>query len=601
MNKLLLDAFKSLEEATDIEIPANYTFKLVAESAKEKKPLNESLIKESAESIKVYSYTHEPKTFGSKKEATEFYMAGACCTDHCQNERNKNILKDLEKGYKICWDGFTPLAPKVKAEYEAQFKDKAVNESLKESKESEVTKWWKEVEEKFGNEFNIDNGDYSDIDGMHAAMFDILKDIKEKDSKLFRRGKNIYNKYAVSQFNEAKEENTLRKAGKERRACHDKQHYNECEKLEEDTKTIRKAGKVRKSRELENLDEASSAEKKAFKNGGEDSKDYIDGKAIARIKDKDERARAIANKKLEKSGKLGDRTKVDTEYERKVNQAAQAYEKKAQKMLDAGVKAEESLTESRFEIDDQKEIEQAKKVLDGKEEPVEKIVDVDASTVDELKDSYVGNVILQCPVCRTLIYKKPDAINKDEDSSEEVAIYNKSESCPHCGSEDGFELVGQVATLDVKTDEPEATTGKEEQDEISVSTEEESENINKNNLPELEVEEEDIKFESFDENKFDNLLNEFLVSKFSNVKEYKTTDGSIDQKHNLTLEGILSYNSGKSEKLSFVFEPTNTLNENIDFTVVFNGVCEKFSKLGTFSLSGKICENSFNSEQLNIK
>lgn len=81
-----------------------------------------------------------------------------------------------------------------------------VRESLNESMKSEVTKWWKDVEDankEMKWEFNIDNGDYSDVEAMHAAMFDMLNDLKEKGaSELFNSGKKIYNKYAISKYNE---------------------------------------------------------------------------------------------------------------------------------------------------------------------------------------------------------------------------------------------------------------------------------------------------------------------------------------------------------------------------------------------------------------
>ena len=110
-------------------------------------------------------------------------------------------------------------------------------------------------------------------------------------------------------------------------------------------------------------------------------------------------------------------------------------------------------------LNDDEDIKKGKELLaDGekKDDNIEQIVDVDAETIDELKDSYIGNVILRCPVCRTLIYKKPEALKKDE---EEEDIYNKEDACPHCGAEDGYELVGQVASLNVEPDTPEETTG----------------------------------------------------------------------------------------------------------------------------------------------
>lgn len=81
------------------------------------------------------------------------------------------------------------------------------HESLEESMKSEVTKWWKDVEDankEMKWEINIDNGDYSDVEAMHAAMFDMLDNLKEKGAfELFKQGKKIYNKYAkYSKYNE---------------------------------------------------------------------------------------------------------------------------------------------------------------------------------------------------------------------------------------------------------------------------------------------------------------------------------------------------------------------------------------------------------------
>ena len=86
-----------------------------------------------------------------------------------------------------------------------------VGEELTESMESEVVSWWKEVEDanrEMKWEINIDNGDYSDVEAMHAAMFDMLDVLKDKGAfGLFKKGKKIYNKYAkYSKYNEELEE-----------------------------------------------------------------------------------------------------------------------------------------------------------------------------------------------------------------------------------------------------------------------------------------------------------------------------------------------------------------------------------------------------------
>ena len=97
---------------------------------------------------------------------------------------------------------------------------------------------------------------------------------------------------------------------------------------------------------LDVIEEASSAEKKAYRNGGEDYQDYIDGKAIARVKDPDERAMLLHQKRMEKKGKkMSDRPEVSNTLDRKVQQATKAFDKKQASMAKAGVSEEQQLNE----------------------------------------------------------------------------------------------------------------------------------------------------------------------------------------------------------------------------------------------------------------
>ena len=106
------------------------------------------------------------------------------------------------------------------------------------------------------------------------------------------------------------------------------------------------------------------------------------------------------------------------------------------------------------------------------EENIEKVVDVSAEVKDDLKPTYVGNAILQCPACKTMIYKDVDELEKAENpDADGDALYNVETECPHCGAKDGFELIGQVAALDVE--EPEEDV--EIEDKVIDSTESELE------------------------------------------------------------------------------------------------------------------------------
>lgn len=83
----------------------------------------------------------------------------------------------------------------------------------------------------------------------------------------------------------------------------------------------------------DDINEASTAFKRAVNNGGDDLQDYLDGKAITKVKDPNEKSRLIAMKKLEKGGKLGDRPTIAQELKRKEGQAEADYEKKATKYV----------------------------------------------------------------------------------------------------------------------------------------------------------------------------------------------------------------------------------------------------------------------------
>ena len=106
--------------------------------------------------------------------------------------------------------------------------------------------------------------------------------------------------------------------------------------------------------------------------------------------------------------------------------------------------------ENEYPINDIDKMKEAEEVLNSEEEEgVEQIVDINAETIDDLEKTYIGSAILQCDTCKTMIYKDPADLVKVEGGD----LYNAEEECPHCGSKDGYELIGQVATLDT---DPEA-------------------------------------------------------------------------------------------------------------------------------------------------
>lgn len=250
-----------------------------------------------------------------------------------------------------------------------------------------------------------------------------------------------------------------------------------------------------------------------------------------------------------------------------------------------------SLKESTIiNLNDEKDVAKGKEELAKSEEKadhIEQIVDVDAETIDELKDSYIGNAILQCPVCKTLIYKKPEAL---EQSDEDKELYNCEEECPHCGSKEGFKLVGQVAKYETAQDKPEETTGAPKSKPIG---DEEKGELDDNEKPEgeEEIDIDEIKLENLDENAFDKLINKYIHNIYENVSEYKTVDGSIDDKNGqLVVEGTIKYNSGKETKTKFVFEAVATTKRG---SLKLKGLNETFTKARKpFTLIGRVRRNN---------
>lgn len=75
---------------------------------------------------------------------------------------------------------------------------------------------------------------------------------------------------------------------------------------------------------------------------------------------------------------------------------------------------------------------------------IEKIVDLDAESPEDLLTSYVGKYIVQCPQCMTLFYKNQEDV---EESEEDSSVVNINEVCQHCGNDSGYTLVGKVGEV----------------------------------------------------------------------------------------------------------------------------------------------------------
>lgn len=112
--------------------------------------------------------------------------------------------------------------------------------------------------------------------------------------------------------------------------------------------------------------------------------------------------------------------------------------------------AHDRLIEDYFDVNDVDDLEAAKEereaeVAKAKLARIEKIVDLDAETEEDILPSYVGKVIMQCPQCMTLFYKNEEDIEKSEETPD---VVNINELCQHCGNASGYTLVGKVGGIE---------------------------------------------------------------------------------------------------------------------------------------------------------
>lgn len=152
---------------------------------------------------------------------------------------------------------------------------------------------------------------------------------------------------------------------------------------------------------------------------------------------------------------------------------------------------------NREDVNELKEDREAE-IASAKLAKIEKIVDLDAESPEDLQPTYVGKTIIQCPQCLTLFYKDPADIVVSE---ENPGMVNVDEVCQHCGNDSGYTVIGKVAEEEVPVDElpseaiPEENEAEEAEEDIPMTDEEPAEESTDSDLdleaaPDESVEEE---------------------------------------------------------------------------------------------------------------
>lgn len=171
--------------------------------------------------------------------------------------------------------------------------------------------------------------------------------------------------------------------------------------------------------------------------------------------------------------------------------------------LTEAFKALDALNEETFDVsaDGIKKLADFENLDDNVDETT--IFDMDADTEDDIEDSYIGKVIIDCNVCHSKIYKDKDEVVIDDETNNA----NIDMECPYCYSTDGFKVIGEVAPMNTETDE-------KVEDDIDIETHEDSDK------PTTETEENVELEESLNEattDRVQNLLN--IIDKSFEVSE----------------------------------------------------------------------------------
>lgn len=240
----------------------------------------------------------------------------------------------------------------------------------------------------------------------------------------------------------------------------------------------------------------------------------------------------------------------------------------------------ESIT---VDTNDKEEVEKALDVLDkDKEEESQKIIDAEAETLDDIKDSYVGDYILTCPTCLKYFMKDPTKVVKDEKSGR----FNVNEACPHCGAQEGFIINYQVAKADLNQEEADKELTldaeafkKDSEDTSKESNAEETEvkadvEIEKKKPSPIELEDSLDRVEGFNEEGFEKLLNEYLKRLYSNVDSFKVTSGRIIDE-SCEIEGTIKYTDEHESSIKVILEKTSSSKSSNKCRM--SGMCEQLN------------------------
>ena len=188
-----------------------------------------------------------------------------------------------------------------------------------------------------------------------------------------------------------------------------------------------------------------------------------------------------------------------------------------------------ALNEEEFNLQSEEEVVDAQKFLmDNNEDSdiINVIIDANARDEEELEDSYVGKIILECNTCKSLFYKDEEEV----EINPETNVANEEDICPVCMLTSGYEVIGKVEPFGEYEKEQEEEKHEEEHEE-----EPKEDKIEDEEKVEVEVEKEDKLEESYTRH---TVIEKFKRAKAKKVNEALEDDG-LDEETRESLNKVI--------------------------------------------------------------
>lgn len=288
------------------------------------------------------------------------------------------------------------------------------------------------------------------------------------------------------------------------------------------------------------------------------------------------------------------------------------------------------------------DLEELSNFSDNDENNTVDIIDIDATTDDDIKTSYIGNIVLECPICKSKIFKSKDDIIIDDESQ----LANIGEDCPYCYTADGFTIIGKISpyseqevTITDKVDDESAEDEHDDEvddnlntdkggdeelkesfdklhidlDNTEIDVREKESTSGEEMIAPLEIEDKqdiedntdneelqdddtaDVDFDEFDDEAASGMFESYLQKTYDNVKSYIIENCSMTS-DSILLEGKVTFTDGTSSDINFTFRPDSI---GADNHVRFLGESKSISrKKNSFILEGLIDKNKLYTKSL---